>query len=595
MQPLSDEAPLALFDSVCTETAVASGDLTLAVRTWGDPARTPVVLVHGYPDNSSVWQHVAPLLARQHYVIAYDVRGAGLSGAPRRTADYRLAKLTDDFVAVIDALCPGRPVHLIAHDWGSIQGWECVTEPRLSGRIASYTSCSGPCLDHVGFWLRERLLRPTPASLARLGGQLVRSWYVVLFHLPFIPELIWRLWLGRAWPGLLRRVEKTHVAPRATQADDGARGVRLYRANFIRCLFTPRERYAHAPVQTIVQLGDKYVSPALSENLSRWAPQYYRREVAAGHWLPLTDPARFAGLAQQLIDAVERGAEPPALANARRRATSGRFSGKVAVVTGAGSGIGRCAALAFAREGATIVAVDIDTASAERTALLVRLIGAQAHAKRADVGSAGEMEALAGWVGSTLGGADVVINNAGIGMAGGILDTSAAHWARILHVNLWGVIHGSRLFAQQMAARGAGGHIVNTASAAAFGPSRDLPAYATTKAAVLMLSECMRAELAGQGIGVTAVCPGFAETGIMASTQYAGADAQDEARLRKRATKLYQMRGLKPETVAQAMVDGVLRNRPVVAVGAEAHALRFVGRFMPWLGRMIARVSMASH
>ncbi|KVU30843.1 short-chain dehydrogenase [Burkholderia ubonensis] len=595
MQPLSDEAPLALFDSVCTETAVASGDLTLAVRTWGDPARTPVVLVHGYPDNSSVWQRVAPLIARQHYVIAYDVRGAGLSGAPRRTADYRLAKLTDDFVAVIDALCPGRPIHLIAHDWGSIQGWEFVTEPRLAGRIASYTSCSGPCLDHVGFWLRERLLRPTPASLARLGGQLVRSWYVVLFHLPFIPELSWRLWLGRAWPGLLSRVEKTRVVPRATQADDGARGVRLYRANFIRCLLTPRERYAHAPVQAIVPLGDKYVSPALSENLSRWVPQYYRREVAAGHWLPLADPARFAGLAQQLIDAVERGAEPPALANARRRATSGRFSGKVAVVTGAGSGIGRCAALAFAREGATIVAVDIDTASAERTALLVRLIGAQAHAKRADVGSADEMEALAGWVGSALGGADVVINNAGIGMAGGILDTSAAHWARILHVNLWGVIHGSRLFAQQMAARGAGGHIVNTASAAAFGPSRDLPAYATTKAAVLMLSECMRAELAGQGIGVTAVCPGFAETGIMASTQYAGADAQDEARLRKRATKLYQMRGLKPETVAQAMVDGVLRNRPVVAVGAEAHALRFVGRFMPWLGRMIARVSMASH
>ncbi|WP_455732707.1 SDR family NAD(P)-dependent oxidoreductase, partial [Burkholderia stabilis] len=236
-----------------------------------------------------------------------------------------------------------------------------------------------------------------------------------------------------------------------------------------------------------------------------------------------------------------------------------------------------------------------DLASAERTALLIGLTGAQAHAKRVDVGSADEMEALATWVGSELGGADVVINNAGIGMAGGILDTSTRHWERILHVNLWGVIHGSRLFAQQMAARGTGGHIVNTASAAAFGPSRDLPAYATTKAAVLMLSECMRAELAEKGIGVTAVCPGFAETGIMASTQYAGANAQDEARLRKRATKLYQMRGLKPETVAQAMVVGVLRNRPVVAVGGEAHAMRFVGRFMPWLGRMIARVSMASH
>ncbi|CAN0628557.1 putative oxidoreductase EphD [Burkholderia multivorans] len=599
MQPLPDEAPQALFESAhapwFTETAVASGDVTLAVKTWGDASRPSIVLVHGYPDNSSVWHAVAPLLAHRHFVIAYDVRGAGLSGAPSRTADYRLAKLTDDFIAVIDALSPGRPVHLIAHDLGSIQGWEFATEPRLAGRIASYTSCSGPCLDHVGYWLRERVLHPTPASLARLGGQLARSWYVYLFHLPLIPELNWRLWLGRAWPGLLRRVEMTPLAPRATQADDGARGVRLYRANFLRRLLAPRERYAHAPVQVIVPLGDKYVSPALSEDLSRWVPRYYRREVAARHWLPLADPARFAGLAQQLIDAVETGDEPPALANARRHRDSGRFSGKVAVVTGAGSGIGRAAALAFARDGATIVAVDIDAASAERTALLVRLIGAHAHARRVDVGSAVEMEALAAWVAVELGGADIAINNAGIGMAGGILDTSAAHWERILHVNLWGVIHGSRLFAQQMAARGNGGHIVNTASAAAFGPSRDLPAYATTKAAVLMLSECMRAELAEQGIGVTAVCPGFAETGIMASTHYAGASAQDEARLRRRATQLYQMRGLKPETVALAMVDGVLRNRPVVAVGGEAHALRFVGRFMPWLGRMIARVGMASH
>ncbi|RAE79218.1 short chain dehydrogenase, partial [Burkholderia multivorans] len=136
MQPLADEAPLALFESLHNETVVASGDLTLAVRTWGDPARSPVVLVHGYPDDSSVWQQVAPLLARKHYVIAYDVRGAGLSSAPKRTADYRLAKLTDDFVAVIDALCCGRAVHLVAHDWGSIQGWEFVTEPRLAGRIA---------------------------------------------------------------------------------------------------------------------------------------------------------------------------------------------------------------------------------------------------------------------------------------------------------------------------------------------------------------------------------------------------------------------------------------------------------------------------
>ncbi|AOK31567.1 short-chain dehydrogenase [Burkholderia singularis] len=595
MQPLSNEAPRALFDAAHTETSVPAGDVTLAAKTWGDASRPAVVLVHGYPDNSSVWHGVASILAQSYYVIAYDVRGAGLSSAPQRTADYRLEKLVDDFAALIDALAPNRAVHVIGHDWGSIQGWEFVTEPRLAGRILSYTSCSGPNLDHVGYWMRHQLAHPSPASLARIGNQLVRSWYVYLFHLPLLPELSWRLWLARAWPALLRRIERTTIEPRPTQADDGAHGVRLYRANFIRRLFAPRERYAHAPVQVIVPLRDKYVSPALSADLARWVPHYYRREVAERHWMPVDHPERFATIAQELIEAVETGTEPPALAHVRRRNGTGPFSGKLVVITGAGSGIGRSAAVEFAKQGASIVAVDIDEQAAERTVHLVQLLGADAHARRVDVGSPDEMEALANWVENTLGGADIVVNNAGIGMAGGILDTSAAHWERILRVNLWGVIHGSRLFAKQMAARGAGGHIVNTASAAAFGPSRDLPAYATTKAAVLMLSECMRAELADHGIGVSAVCPGFAETGIMAATQYAGASEADEAKLRKRATKLYQMRGLKPETVAKAIAAAVLQNKPVVAIGAEAHAMRFVGRYMPWLGRMIARVSMASH
>jgi short-subunit dehydrogenase len=162
-------------------------------------------------------------------------------------------------------------------------------------------------------------------------------------------------------------------------------------------------------------------------------------------------------------------------------------------------------------------------------------------------------------------------------------------------VNVGGGIHGARLFAKQMGARGQGGHILNTASAAAFAPSRDLAAYATTKAAVLMLSECMRGELAGQGIGVSAICPGFAETGIMASTVYTGTTEAQQAQLRARATKLYQLRGLKPETVAKAMFRAVQRNKPVVTIGIEAHSSRFISRYAQWLSRLIARVSMAGH
>ena len=602
MKTLLEEAPLALFEPAATvptiehaERTVQSGSVSLAVKTWGDPAHSTVVLVHGYPDNSEVWHEMAPLLARDYYVIAYDVRGAGKSSSPKGMRNYTFARLTDDFIAVIDTLSPGKPVHLIAHDWGSIQSWEFVTEERLRGRIASYTSCSGPCLDHVGYWMRARLLHPTPSSLGKMLGQLVRSWYVLLFHLPIVPELSWRLWLGRAWPRVLRRVEKTTIAPRATQTDDGVRGVSLYRANFIRSLFTPRRRYAHAPVQVIVPTLDKYVSPALSEDLSRWVPQYWRREVVARHWLPVTHAARMAEMARELIEHAEGKPESEALQRARQHGERKPLSGKLAVITGAGSGIGRCAALEFAEQGAAIVAVDIRAEDAERTAKLICLTGGKAWARTVDVGNAEQMEALVDWVGKELGGADIVVNNAGIGMAGGIVDTSERDWQRILHVNVWGVIHGARLFAKQMVARGQGGHILNTASAAAFAPSRDLAAYATTKAAVLMLSECMRGELAGQGIGVSAICPGFAETGIMASTVYTGTTEAQQAQLRARATKLYQLRGLKPETVAKAMFGAVQHNKPVVTIGIEAHSSRFISRYAQWLSRLIARVSMAGH
>ena len=132
------------------------------------------------------------------------------------------------------------------------------------------------------------------------------------------------------------------------------------------------------------------------------------------------------------------------------------------------------------------------------------------------------MEKLAEKVATEYGVVDVLVNNAGIGLSGSFLDTTPEDWRKVLDVNLWGVIHGCRLFGRQMAERGQGGHIVNTASAAAYLPSRALPAYSTSKAAVLMLSECLRAELAGQGIGVSAICPGIVNTNITSTARFAG-------------------------------------------------------------------------
>lgn len=142
-----------------------------------------------------------------------------------------------------------------------------------------------------------------------------------------------------------------------------------------------------------------------------------------------------------------------------------------------------------------------------------------------------------------------------------------------------------------MAERGQGGHIVNTASAAAYLPSKALPAYSTSKAAVLMLSECLRAELAGQDIGVTAICPGLVNTNITSTATFVGVDAAEERRLQKRATRAYGLRNYPPEKVAEAIMRAVVLNEAVVPVTSEAKVSYALSRFMPRALRTLARMN----
>ncbi len=299
------------------ESRVQSGAVSLAVQSRGDAARTPVVLVHGYPDSSRVWRPVAERLAERYHVIAYDVRGAGGSDAPEHVADYRLELLAEDLRAVTDALCPHRPFHLVAHDWGAIQSWEAVTAESMHSRIASYTAASGPCLDHVGFWLRRRLLRPTPKNLAQVFGQLVSSWYIYMFHLPWLMPLMWRHVVGRRWHLLLRRMEGVVAEASPTQVRDGELGIKLYRANIFQRLLFPRRRHATMPVQLLVPLHDPHVRPQLADELLQWAPRLWRRDIPAGHWLPLSHPDWFAECVSEFVEFVERGQESAGLRQAR--------------------------------------------------------------------------------------------------------------------------------------------------------------------------------------------------------------------------------------------------------------------------------------
>ncbi|MEY1660810.1 alpha/beta fold hydrolase [Isoalcanivorax beigongshangi] len=295
---------------------IQSGSISLQAYTWGDPTATPLVLVHGYPDNHLAWVPVAERLSDSFYVIAYDVRGAGESDRPKGRKAYQISVLVEDLEAVVDTLIPGQQFHLAGHDWGSIQSWESVTTAPMKDRILSYTTVSGPSLDHMGYWVRSHL--SDSASRVSALKQLMSSWYITAFQLPLIPELMWKAVVGRNWKHFLSKVEgvkEPHANP--YQTVDGRDGVWLYRSNFAPRLLRPAPRYADCPVQLIVPLKDAYAGVYLFDELHEWVPELYRRDVDAGHWLMLSDPDWLAAAIRDFIDAVERGDQQESLRSLR--------------------------------------------------------------------------------------------------------------------------------------------------------------------------------------------------------------------------------------------------------------------------------------
>ncbi len=265
------------------------------------------------------------------------------------------------------------------------------------------------------------------------------------------------------------------------------------------------------------------------------------------------------------------------------------LGGKSVLVTGAGSGIGKETALAFARRGANLVVCDVNESGLQETEGQIRALGCDVLAQRVDVAQRDEMRAFATAVHAKVEAVDVLMNNAGVGMGAGFLDTELDDWDWIIGINLRGVVHGCHFFIPPMVKRGRGGHVINVASAAAFAATEQLAAYSTTKFAVLGLSEALRDELLRHRIGVTAVCPGIINTPITGSSRMRGPNATEA--IRRRMIEIYQWRNYGPERVARNILKAVQRNRAVAPVSPEAWFIYYLKRLLPGVAFRLNRAA----
>lgn len=290
---------------------VRSGEVNIWVTEQGNPDKPTLLLVHGFPDDHRVWSSMVLELEHNFHILTMDLRGAGKSSAPSKKTSYRIDQVIPDFWAVINACVGDKPVHLVAHDWGSALAWSFVCEPRYAQCLASYTSLSGPHVALLWDWINSLAKSGKPSQMGKALGQLSHSWYIFATHVPHLPETLFGA-LGKwVWPKAMQHGGIAVDDPYLQHSPDDIKRIslntlELYRQNAFKPPRKPEPGSISLPVQLVLLQNDKFIRPYIFDGLEKYASNLTRRTLDANHWAPRSHPKQLAKLVRSYVNSIEQ-------------------------------------------------------------------------------------------------------------------------------------------------------------------------------------------------------------------------------------------------------------------------------------------------
>lgn len=271
-----------------------SGGRVAGFQIAAQPNKEPVLLIHGYPDDHRSWEFQLPFLSEDFNAVTIDLPGVGKSFSPARSDEMHVESMRETLFELIEQFGKGKPVHIIAHDWGALISWGLVTNKNYAKLIKSFSSISGPHPAIARQNLFEKVFGGALHQQEQAIEQFRKSWYIFFFQVPFLPEFLWNTFPKQIMAYFLREANLKEFDPMYMHSPEEIKSKVIKPLELYRQLLQGRPdmlpRKVETPCQVIIPQEDSMISPSLYDNLIQYAPHAEIRHVHGNHWVHREKP-----------------------------------------------------------------------------------------------------------------------------------------------------------------------------------------------------------------------------------------------------------------------------------------------------------------